>query len=217
MSMTFNRAAIAALSLSLIGLSACGGGSMQTTNASLYSVNQPVVERSNFTLDLTTNASGLSVGEQSRLANWFETLDLGYGDRVAIDDAASSAAVTEDVAAIAGRFGILLSDGAPITVGYVDPGNARVVVTRSKASVPGCPAWSKKSFGNLGNKTHEGFGCAINGNLAAMIADPNDLLEGAQGTGETLVMSSTKAITAYRAAETTGSGGLSSASSQGGE
>lgn len=215
MPMKKNCAAIAlALSLGL-GLSACGSGP-QSSNASLNSVNQPVVERSNFTLDLATNASGLPVGEQARLANWFETLGLGYGDRVGIDDAVNSAAVHEDVSAIAGRFGILLADGAPVTVGFVDPGHARIVVTRSTASVPGCPAWKNKSMTSLGNKTREGFGCSVNGNMAAMIADPSHLLKGAEGSGETIVMSSTKAITAYRDAEPTGTGGLSSASSQSG-
>lgn len=208
MPMKTNRAAIAlAISLGL-SLSACGG-TAQSSNASLNSVNQPVVKTSNLTFDVATNASGLAVSEQSRLAGWFETLDLGYGDRVGIDDALNSVAVRDDVASIASRFGILLSEGAPVTVGFVDPGNARIVVTRSTAYVPDCPTWNNKTSSNLGNKTSEGFGCSVNGNMAAMIADPSHLLKGAKGTGETIVMSSSKAIQSYRSAEPTGSGGLS--------
>src|SRR5690606_136802 len=70
-----------ALSLGL-ALSACGD---MPNNRSLYSVKQPIVERNNFTLDLATDAGGLSVSEQQRLAQWFETMDLRYGDRVALD------------------------------------------------------------------------------------------------------------------------------------
>jgi len=44
------------------------------------------------------------------------------------------------------------------------------------------------------------------GLLAAMIADPEDLLRGQRGSGETVVMSSTKAIEAYREAKPTGDG-----------
>ena len=204
--------AVLALSLGL-GLSACGDMPQNTT---LYSVKQPVVERNDFTLDLAAGAGGLSVPEQQRLAEWFQSMDLRYGDRVAIDSGLGSDAVREDIAAIASRHGILLSEGAPITNGFVEPGMVRVVVTRSRAHVPGCPDWSEQFATNMENATADGYGCAINGNLAAMVADPQHLLHGADGTGETVVMSSTKAIETYREAEPTGKGGLPEISSQSG-
>ena len=207
-----NSAIAAAIALSLgLGLSACGDA---PNNTSLYSVKQPVVERSNFTLDLAGGAGGLTIPEQQRLADWFETMDLRYGDRVAIDGALPNEAVREDVAAIAARHGLLLADGAPVTEGFVEPGMFRVVVTRSRAYVPGCPDWSDKMASNLDNSTSDGFGCAVNGNLAAMVADPEHLLKGAEATGDTVVMSSTKAIDTYRAAKPTGAEGLPEVSSQ---
>ena len=199
-----------ALSLGL-ALSACGD---MPNNRSLYSVKQPIVERNNFTLDLATDAGGLSVSEQQRLAQWFETMDLRYGDRVALDTSLPNDAVREDVAAIAARHGLLLSDGAPVTAGFVEPGNVRVVVTRSRAHVPGCPDWSDKMATNLENRTSDDYGCAVNSNLAAMIADPEHLLKGAEGTGETIVMSSTKAIESYREQAPSGASGLAATSSQ---
>lgn len=216
--MTFNmkRSVTTALALSLAaGLGACNTTSGEMANGSLNSVNQPVVERNNYTLDLMASTSGLTVPEQARLRDWFEILDLGYGDRISIDDPLASAAVREDVAAVAGRYGLMVENGAPVTVGYVDPGNVRVVVTRSTARVPNCPNWSDHANGNLGNNTSPGYGCSVNGNLAAMIADPEHLLEGAKGTGETVVMSSTKAIETYRETPPTGGGGLPAVSSQG--
>ena len=211
-SMIRQAATLAALSL-VPALAACSTMSPQA-NRGLESVNQPVVQRTNMTLDLLAGASGLAVPEQVRLNDWFETLDLGYGDRIAIDDPMASAAVREDVAAVASRFGMLIESGAPVTVGFVDPGRVRVVVTRSMAHVPGCPDWAGREAGNLGNATSPGYGCAINSNLAAMVANPEHLLEGAQGTGSTVVMSSTRAIQTYREAAPTGAGGLNEESSQ---
>lgn len=211
----FHRAAAKALALSIgLGLAACGTTD-GPNNRTLNSVNQPVVERQSYTLDLAAGAGGLTIPEQARLNDWFATLDLGYGDRVSIDDPVNSPAVREDVAAIAGRYGILVSDGAPVTAGYVDPGNVRVVVTRSIAYVPGCPDWSDQYTTSLGNFTSDGFGCAVNSNLAAMIADPEHLLEGARGTGETTVMTSNRAIDSYRNQEPSGAGGLPAASTEG--
>ncbi|WAT19105.1 CpaD family pilus assembly protein [Aurantiacibacter sp. MUD11] len=213
MTNSLKRAASSVLAISLgLGLAACGTD-YATNNYSLNSVRQPVVERSNFVLDLRTSQAGLDGLEQSRLADWFETLDLGYGDRVAIDTAVENPAVREDVAAVAGRFGILLAEGAPVTQGYIDPGNVRVVVTRSTAHVPGCPDWSEGYGFERDNYTSDGFGCAVNGNLAAMIADPEHLLEGAEGTGDTVIMTSNRAIDSYRNQEPTGSGGLPQVSS----
>jgi pilus assembly protein CpaD len=214
--MTLRTKRIASTALALVmaaGLSACttpGGG---MTNTSLNSVNQPVVQRHNYTLDLRADSTGLSVPEMSRLAGWFEAMDLGYGDRISIDDPMASAAVTEDVSAVASRYGLLIEDTAPVTVGFVDPGHVRVVVTRSTAHVPNCPNWSGNSNGNLANATSAGFGCAVNSNFAAMVADPQHLLEGAAGSGETVVMSSTKAIESYRNTPNTGAGGLPDVSS----
>lgn len=203
-------ASAVAISLGL-SLAACGG---VPTNRGLESTKQPVVERQNFTLDLNTGAGGLSVPEQRRLADWFATLNLKYGDRISIDDPLSSGATREAIAAIAGRHGLLISDGAPVTQGFVDPGTARVVVTRSRAYVPGCPDWSGQMASSLNNETNNNFGCAVNSNLAAMIADPEHLLRGATGTGETVVMSASKAIDSYREQAPTGERGLTATSSQ---
>jgi len=196
-----------ALALSLgLALGACGG---MPTNKSLYSDNQPVVERNNYTFDVQSSQSGLSIADQQRLDGWFEALELGYGDRVSIDDPLASDAVLEAVSQLAGRHGVLLSDEAPVTSGASQPGYARVIVTRSKAHVPGCPNWSATSDMNYNNGTSPNYGCATNSNLAAMIANPEDLIEGQKGTGETVIMSSSKAIETYRDAAPTGAGGLS--------
>ena len=195
-----------AIALTLgLGLAGCGG---MPTNTSLYSLKQPVVERTSMTLDVTTTTAGLPISEQQRINGWFETMDLRYGDRVAIENPSQNPAVTNAVRDLAARYGLMISDTAPVTPGFIQPGQARVVITRATASVPGCPDWSAKSDMNYNNGLSPGFGCAVNGNLAAMVADPQDLLEGKKGTGETVIATSNKAISTYRDTAPTGKGGL---------
>lgn len=209
-----NPCAVAAAIALSIGLSACT--SPQTANRSLDSVNQPVVEHHNMTLDVATSSAGLPLGERRRLNDWFQAMNLRYGDRVALDGGIAPGAARDDVAAIAGHYGLLLSDGAPVTQGPIQPGTIRVVVTRSTASVPNCPNWGGQFNSTLGNDTSPGYGCTVNANFAAMVADPDHLLHGATGTGETVIMSSTKAIQTYRETPPSGTKGLSQVSSKAG-
>lgn len=197
-----------------LSLGACGG---MPDNRTVYSTKQPVVERTNYTLDVRTSPSGLSIPEQQRLDGWFEAMNLRYGDRVAIEDPMMSGATKDAISKLAARHGILVSDGAPVTAGYVQPGSARVVITRSSASVPGCPDWSVQSEMNYTNGTHPGYGCATYGNLAAMIADPEDLVSGDKGSGETYVRRASKAVDAYREKAPEGVNGLPEAGGTGGQ
>ncbi len=207
------RLAGAALALSLaVSLGGCGG---IASNRSLDSVHQPVVEHTNFTLDVATGSGGLSHAEQSRLTGWFDAMDLRYGDRIAIDDPLGSEATHNAVAAIAARYGLLVSDDAPPTPGAIGAGNARIVITRAKASVPGCPDWSSRNDFNPNNATSSNYGCAVNSNLAAMVANPDHLIKGAQGSGDTVLMSSNKAINAYRTQAPSGANGLKVNSTKG--
>jgi len=60
---------------------------------------------------------------------------------------------------------------------------------------------------NYLNATTSGYGCATNSNLAAMVANPEDLIQGQSGTGETVIMSGTKAIDSFRNRAPSGNGG----------
>ncbi|MFN3989779.1 MAG: CpaD family pilus assembly protein [Erythrobacter sp.] len=208
------QASALALGLTLsLGLAGCGG---MPTNSSLYSMKQPVVERTNYTFDVATNAGGLSISEQQRLNGWFETMDLRYGDRITLDDPTANPAVANTVNDLASRYGLIVKGTAPATAGALNPGMARVVLTRSAARVPGCPDWSATSDMNYNNGLSPNYGCASNSNLAAMVADPEDLLEGRKGSSETLINTSNKAIKTLRDAPPTGAAGLQNATAQGG-
>ena len=58
------------------------------------------------------------------------------------------------------------------------PGDMSLTLERYVASTPNCPNWSKKPGNDFDNTLHSDFGCATAVNLAAMIADPHDLVVG---------------------------------------
>lgn len=188
-------------------LGACGG----TLNRGLESVHQPVVSRSDYVFDVNTNGTVLAPGEQQRLAGWMASLRLGYGDRISVDDPNPyGSGVRDQVSAEVAHYGLLLSDDRPVTGAPVPEGSVRIVVTRMKASVPGCPDFSRVSQPEFNSNTSSNQGCAINANLAAMVANPADLVRGQPGADADDTLTSSKAINTYRNAVPTGSGGLKS-------
>lgn len=211
MAFTHRTIALFAAGLAICALPAAAAA--RGENRTLYSTNQPVVERTDYALDVAAPSGNVSAVERARLRAWFDSLDLGYGDRVFVDEPYGPAGGTADVARVAAEYGLLISPGTPVTEGEVPRGALRVIVTRSTASVPGCPNWR----GRAGNATSSNYGCATNSNLAAMIADPSDLVLGQAGSGRS-DGTAAKAIKVYRDASPTGGGGssLKSESSKGG-
>ena len=201
----FKRSLLIATTLApalLVG--ACAG----TQNRGLESVHQPVVSRSDYALDVATSGGDLAPGEEQRLAGWMASLRVGYGDRVAIDDPNPyGAGVREAVARQVAHYGLLVSDDAPVTNAPITAGTVRVVVTRMKASVPGCPDFSRDSSTDFEANTSSNHGCASNATLAAMIANPADLVLGQRGNGVADQSASAKAIDSFRKAPPSGAGG----------
>ncbi len=182
-------------------------GCSGTYNGGVDSVYQPVVERHDYAFDVQAAGSALAPGEGERLAGWLAALQPRYGDRVAIDDGAEGRTGRTEIAAQASRYGLLLSDQAPVTAGQVAPGMVRVVVTRMSASVPGCPDYTRVYQPDYSASTSSNFGCATARNLAAMVADPADLVRGAAGAATADPNTAGKAIKALRQAAPTGAGG----------
>ncbi|WP_137753532.1 CpaD family pilus assembly protein [Sphingopyxis sp. L1A2A] len=195
---------VLALATSLAG---CTGAAY--SNSSLDSVHQPVVRNAIYQFDVAAANGELPPGEQGRLQGWFDAMGVRYGDRISIEDpsvyGATSAQAT--VRSMVGRRGLLVTNDVPVTTGAVPQGHLRVIVTRASASVPGCPNWDSKSAINLANSTSSNYGCASNSNLAAMVADPNDLIKGARNEGNDPSMA-TRAIKTFREKPPTGAGEL---------
>lgn len=195
------RSSIIALAAPALLLAGCGG----TMNRGMESVHQPVVSRADYAFDVNTGPAGLAPGEAQRLDGWLASLRLGYGDSVAIDDPNGGDAVARaQVAREVGHYGLLLADTAPVMPAPVTPGTLRVVVSRMHADVPGCPDHSRQATPDNGNNTNSNFGCAINSNLAAMVARPEDLIRGQNGSPVVDSAVSSKAIETFRKAPNTG-------------
>lgn len=203
-----------ALSLSLGACSTTPGAE----NRSLNSVHQPVVERASYALDLDLMSGGsLSTSGQQQLTEWFEAMNLGYGDRISVDNPGGGNVAQAMVEAVASRYGLLVSDIAPVTEGQIAPGSLRVIVTRSTARVLGCPDWSQSYENNIRNSVGSNFGCATNSNFAAMIADPEDLVKGKTEESAADATIGLKAIDTYRKTEPTGTGKLKESGLGGGK
>ncbi|RIA37587.1 pilus assembly protein CpaD [Hephaestia caeni] len=196
-----------ALALPALLLAGCGG----TVNRGLESVHQPVVSRADYAFDLSTANGHLAPGEAQRLDGWLVSLNVGYGDNVGIDDPSPYATPARaEVAQQVARYGLLLADTAPITAQPLTPDTLRVVVTRMSASVPNCPDFSREGNHEFQGSMTSNFGCAVNSNLAAMVARPQDLVRGQPGAPSVDPATATKAIQTFRAAKPTGAGGLQS-------
>ncbi|WP_375286851.1 CpaD family pilus assembly protein [Sphingomonas sp.] len=194
---------VAAPALALGGCAATG-----TENRGLESVHQPVVQQQDYAFDVTAGPAGLAPGEVARVADWFATMRLGYGDRITVDDPSGyGPRVHTDVAREAARFGLMVDQGAPVTAEAVPPGSVRVIVSRAVASVPGCPDFTRYAGADYENHTTSNYGCAMNTNLAAMVANPMDLVRGAPGSEVYDPRLGAKAIDSYRKAAPTGGGG----------
>lgn len=197
-----------ALLLVAAALSGCAYHPGPDPEAGMAAVNVPVVSRADYVFDAAAPGGTLAPSEAARLDAWFNSLDLRYGDSVYVDGGAYSEAARAQVADIAGNYGLLVSQGAPVTAGAVGSGNVRVVVSRNVASVPNCPNWERKSQPNYNNRMLPNYGCGVNSNLAAMVANPEDLIHGREGSGIGDAATAARAINAYRTAPTTGSKGL---------
>lgn len=203
-------AAVVAVGLAAGGCAFSPKDVQAAANPSLYSMHQPLVERTDYVIDLAAGPQGVSPSELSRLDAWFRSLELRYGDRIAVDQPSgyTHAEAAADVASVAARYGLLVSEGAPITAGAVSPGSVRVVASRSVATVPGCPLWSDPGI-VASTMTSPNYGCATNSNLAAMIANPDDLVLGQPGSVDRSASTATRAIRGYREVQPTGRKGLS--------
>lgn len=172
--------------LALLALAACGPG-----NRSLDTQKAPVVSFTSMAYDLKTPGERIDGGELRALASYLRAIGTGYGDRVTIGGATMTQRAT--VASIVSAFGAAVDPGGPAA----PAGTVHVDIRHASATVPGCPDWRRVSNPEIDGSAMSNFGCASRSNLAAMVADPTDLIEGkTHGGGDALA--TTKGVKAYR-------------------
>lgn len=193
----------AALAAPALMLGGCG-----TLNQSVDSIKQPVVSRTDYVFDAQSTTGGLAPGETDRVAGWLASMKLRYGDQVSVDDPNPyGSRARAEIATIVSSYGLRLADRAPITNAPMAAGMVRVVLSRSSATVPGCPDFTRSGSSEFQGSTTSNFGCASNASLAAMVANPLDLVRGQPGAETADPITSGRAIDTYRKAAPTGAGG----------
>jgi pilus assembly protein CpaD len=207
------RTKIAILVLASAAVAGCGYTPHDLADRGVESVNEPVVTGSDYVFDASAPGGALAPGEAERLDGWFRALNLGYGDTVYLDGVDDYVA-REQVSAVAGTYGMMVQAGAPVTSGVVQSGSVRVVVSRRRAFVPNCPNWSRASAPDYNNRSMSNFGCGVNSDLAAMVANPEDLVHGQGGSGVGDTATGAKAVDFYRSTPPTGTKGLQDVTTQ---
>ena len=197
-----------------LGTALAGCTTPNLPDQGVAALNVPVVTSADYVFDASAPGGALAPGEAERLNGWFQGLGLGYGDTIYVDGAYADAARGQ-VAALAGQYGMRVSAGAPVTTGMVQPGTVRVVVSRRRADVPGCPNWSLVSAPNFANRNMSNYGCSVNSNIAAMVANPEDLVHGQEGSGVGDTRTASKAVIYYRSQQPSGTKGLQDINTKG--
>ncbi|MGK2908573.1 MAG: CpaD family pilus assembly protein [Sphingobium sp.] len=180
-------------------------------NRSMESTHQPVVSYTSYAYDIQVGGQGgLSPSEAKRLEGWLASIGIAYGDRISVasDAAYYGPSVRDGIANVVARHGLLIEEDDAVAAGAAPEGAVRLVVRRASARVPGCPDWSDKQETNGMGNTSRNYGCAVNGNLAAMVANPEDLVRGQAGSSDLRTATSDRAIKTYREKAPTGSGDL---------
>jgi pilus assembly protein CpaD len=105
------------------------------------------------------------------------TGDVAPGDTIRIERAAGVLADgrARALSAALARQGFRPTLAAP---GGAPDDELRLVVEHATATVARCPNWTKPPGNDLENTMPSDFGCASATDLAAMVADPRDLVEG---------------------------------------
>ena len=112
------RTKLAILVLASAAASGCSYTPHDLPDRGLAAVNVPVVTSADYVFDASAPGGALAPGEGERLNGWFQGLGLGYGDIVYVDGAYADRAQVQ-VAQVAGRYGMVVTPGAPVTAEVV--------------------------------------------------------------------------------------------------
>ncbi len=182
-----SRLTLAALGLAALSLGACATGEEVVERTMPVSVRYPItVEPRVAELRVAPDASAQGLGEadRARLAAFISEFAGNFDGKIAVatPDGTSNMRLAGKTATDVIR--VLEGMGVPrnrIALGSYpaggDPSGSVVVsYVRYVAAAPQCGDWSENLGYSPDNTKSPNFGCAYQRNLAAMIADPRDLL-----------------------------------------
>ncbi len=120
----------------------------------------------------------LNVNEAASLQAFAAASGLTYADRLTlrISEPNMAADYRQAVNTVLGRFG--LSVGNVESSPGISPKAAMLTVSRATVTLPECGVHKGPNSFNFNNENMANYGCATRSNLAAMAANPADLING---------------------------------------
>ncbi len=188
-----------------LALSACMSAPFSPSHVASPDIHRPVVTQENARLDLSPYGDVGPADGPAIAAFLREYREAGHGPLVVYaPPGADGAATADSVIALARDMGVALPDVA-LGVSAGDFGSPfHLSFTRYRAHAPECGrVWPSLSQ-TARSETYHNFGCAQNANLAAMIADPADLVWPREMTPAD-AQRRTNVLQLYRAGEVTAS------------
>jgi pilus assembly protein CpaD len=161
------------------GVSGCNTPQPPTPGATTEAPNPIQISTRNLshTIHFAPGNITPDAAETAALNEFLRTGEAMRGDPITIERDSNRAddKRADRLASALTRQGLL-----PVIVSARDAnaGELRLVIERSVAEAVNCPNWSKAPGNDFDNTLHSDFGCADAANLAAMIADPRDLVTG---------------------------------------
>jgi pilus assembly protein CpaD len=122
-------------------------------------------------------AKTLTSAQAAGLAHFLRSNGIGEGDSVTVEGSGAAALGGAREAGVLGQLRRLGIDAAAGTDTRLAADAVRVHADHAVATAPSCPDWSKPEADEPDNATSSNLGCATEANLAAMIANPADLVK----------------------------------------
>jgi pilus assembly protein CpaD len=168
---------IALATSSIIVLSGCVT-SNSPSNQKLSATRLPTINVDRVTHTVMYENNKLPIAEQTALIAFLNSVGPGFSDRLTLEDSnpENSQSRIDSIAKILGRMGVQLA-GVRRALDVI-PGTSRIVLSRASVNSNECPDFTGDVKNNFKNATSSNYGCSARDNLAKMVADPTDLLEG---------------------------------------
>ena len=170
---------------SLAALLAAGSCSAQSGGDARMTLDDPIanhpilVQPSSQSMKVSASPTGIAPADMARL-DAFVSDYQAHGNGKILISASQSAVASAEVSRIADHINALGVSRDQILVASRDMGPADAQVELNyvsyQANTAPCGDWSENLAFTLDNKTSASLGCAVQHNVAAMVADPRDLL-----------------------------------------
>ena len=143
-------------------------------------------------------AKTLTSAQASGLADFMTRNSIREGDAVTVENAGSASTLTEArQSAVLAELRAFHIQAASASDPKLSANTIRVHADRTVVTAPSCPDWSKPEADEPNNLPSSNYGCATEANLAAMIANPADLVKPTVG-GKADGAAAARAVELYR-------------------